>query len=67
MTNPFYEATFGGKDAVFPKDFCPLERGGERMDIAGVALFMASPAAAYLSGSILLHDGGVLSLAQSTY
>ncbi|MBI4590686.1 MAG: SDR family oxidoreductase [Candidatus Rokubacteria bacterium] len=36
----------------------PLGRMGTPADIAGVALFMASPAADYLTGQIIFVDGG---------
>jgi dehydrogenase/reductase SDR family protein 4 len=36
----------------------PLRRLGEPIDIAGVAVFLASPAAAYMTGQTLVADGG---------
>lgn len=38
----------------------PLGRQGEPDDIARVALFLASPAAAYMTGATLVVDGGYL-------
>jgi 2-deoxy-D-gluconate 3-dehydrogenase len=38
----------------------PLERIGEPDDIARVALFLASDAAAYMTGSVVFVDGGYL-------
>jgi 2-deoxy-D-gluconate 3-dehydrogenase len=38
----------------------PLGRMGESDDIAGVAVFLASPAARYMTGSLLVVDGGRL-------
>lgn len=37
----------------------PLARFGEAADIGGVAVFMASPAAAYITGAEIPVDGGV--------
>ncbi len=37
----------------------PLRRMGEPGDISGVAVFLASPAAAYLTGQTLVVDGGI--------
>ncbi len=38
----------------------PMGRWGEPEDIAGAAVFLASPAAAYVSGTTLVVDGGWL-------
>lgn len=38
----------------------PLGRVGEPDDVAGVALFLASPAARYISGQVVVVDGGLL-------
>lgn len=38
----------------------PLRRVGEAQDMAGAALFLSSPAAAWISGVILPVDGGHL-------
>jgi NAD(P)-dependent dehydrogenase (short-subunit alcohol dehydrogenase family) len=38
---------------------CPLGRIGEPEDIAGIALFLASDAARYVTGQVLTADGGI--------
>ena len=37
----------------------PLRRIGEPRDIGGIAVFLASPAAAYVTGQCIVADGGV--------
>lgn len=37
----------------------PLGRAGQEADIAGVAVFLASPAAGYVTGQVLPLDGGM--------
>jgi gluconate 5-dehydrogenase len=37
----------------------PLGRVGEPVDVAGAVLFLASPAADFITGHILMVDGGV--------
>jgi NAD(P)-dependent dehydrogenase (short-subunit alcohol dehydrogenase family) len=38
----------------------PLRRVGEPNDVAGAALFLASPASSYVTGEFLVVDGGFL-------
>lgn len=38
----------------------PLGRLGESEDLAGIAIFLASPAAAYVTGGVYLVDGGYI-------
>ena len=47
----------GGK---FLKSMCPLQRAGDEQDMAGLVLFLTSRAGAYLSGSVVVSDGGRL-------
>jgi 3-oxoacyl-[acyl-carrier protein] reductase len=37
----------------------PLKRYGSVEEVAGAALYLASPAAAYVSGAVLPVDGGL--------
>ncbi|KAI7129001.1 hypothetical protein KC324_g17208 [Hortaea werneckii] len=45
----------------------PAERTGSEQDLAGIIMFMASPAGAYLNGECLVTDGGRLSQMPSVY
>ncbi len=38
---------------------CPLGRIGQPVDIAGIAVYLASPAAAYINGVVIPVDGGL--------
>jgi len=44
------------RDAVLPR--VPAGRWGTPEDFAGIAVFLASPASAYLTGQIIVLDGG---------
>jgi 3-oxoacyl-[acyl-carrier protein] reductase len=39
-------------------DYCPLGRLGTAQDVAGVVAFLASPAAAYMTGAVVDVNGG---------
>ncbi|KAE8453272.1 hypothetical protein EG329_011339 [Mollisiaceae sp. DMI_Dod_QoI] len=55
------------KEGGLSKSVCPLERSGSEEDIAGTALFMMSRGGAYLSGNIIVPDGGRLGILPATY
>jgi NAD(P)-dependent dehydrogenase (short-subunit alcohol dehydrogenase family) len=38
---------------------CPLKRIGQPSDMAGVAIYLASPAASYVTGAVIPVDGGI--------
>ncbi|MBW1885147.1 MAG: SDR family oxidoreductase, partial [Deltaproteobacteria bacterium] len=38
---------------------CPMQRIGKPDDMAGVAIYLASRAGAYVTGSVLPVDGGI--------
>ena len=54
-------------DGVFSKDKIPAERAGTPEEMAGCILYLTSRAGAYCTGSVVLTDGGRLSVMPSTY
>jgi NAD(P)-dependent dehydrogenase (short-subunit alcohol dehydrogenase family) len=55
MTQPLVEDA-ARRQAILERT--PLGRWGQPEDIAGAALFLCSPAAAFITGTILPVDGG---------
>ena len=51
----------------FPKSFVPEQRPGSVEDMAGAILYLTSRAGAYSNGSVIVTDGGRLSVLPSTY
>lgn len=57
-------ASTEGVDRLMPKGshnmakVIPLARMGDTLDIANVVLFLFSPAASYITGSVIVVDGG---------
>lgn len=54
------EHSSGPERLAAAAEFIPLGRVGEPEDIADVALFLASKAARYLTGQVVVVDGGLL-------
>lgn len=52
---------------VMPKSLVPAQRIGAEEEMAGTILYLASKAGGYCNGSVVLVDGGVLSIHPSTY
>ena len=50
-----------GADEATTSAACPLGRMGQASDMAGAAIFLSSPAGAWITGVILPVDGGILS------
>lgn len=42
----------------FIEENIPIQRIGERVDIADICLFLVTPAAALLTGTVVVADGG---------
>jgi 3-oxoacyl-[acyl-carrier protein] reductase len=54
------EHSLGPEGAEAAGSFIPMGRIGEPEDIADVVLFLASPAARYMTGQVVVVDGGLL-------
>ena len=59
--------TEGTKEGSFPRDLIPMTRGGGEEDIAGVVLWLCSRAGSYVSGNVVVTDGGRLGVQPATY
>jgi len=55
------------EEGAFAKSYLPAERAGSGEDIAGAIIYLVSRAGAYVNGSIMLVDGGKLSVVPATY
>jgi NAD(P)-dependent dehydrogenase (short-subunit alcohol dehydrogenase family) len=65
MTDHVIQYLNANPEAV--KALLPVGRTGTIEDIAGMILWLASNAGGYVSGSIMLADGGILSVGPSSY
>ncbi len=54
------EHSLGAQGLTDAAKFIPMGRVGEPEDIADVALFLASPASRYVTGQVIVVDGGLL-------
>jgi len=61
-----HSGAFAGAHIMAP-DRSPAERTGSEQDFAGLILFMASQAGAYLNGETMVTDGGRLAQMPATY
>ena len=55
------------EEGALAPEVCQLERAGSEEDMAATALYMMGFGGAYLSGSVLLTDGGRLGQLPATY
>lgn len=51
----------------YPDHQVPLLRAGNDEDMAGAIIYLASKAGAYCTGTVVVSDGGRLSIAPATY
>jgi 7-alpha-hydroxysteroid dehydrogenase len=45
--------------AVVPTKLTPLGHAGDPLDIARAALYLASPAGSFVTGTVMVVDGGM--------
>ena len=55
------------EEGAFARSYQPAERAGGEEDMAGIILFLASRAGAFVNGSVMLIDGGKLATMPATY
>ncbi|KAL9115063.1 MAG: hypothetical protein Q9227_000857 [Pyrenula ochraceoflavens] len=54
-------------DGQWPREQIPMTRAGREEEMAGVVLWMCSKAGGYTTGTVILTDGGRLSVHPATY
>lgn len=57
----------GLQEGSFSREAIPQTRAGSEQDMAALILFLCSRAGSYISGSVLVTDGGRLSVHPATY
>lgn len=57
----------GISEGSFPRDMIPLTRSGSEEDFAGLVIWLASNSGGYVNGTMLLTDGGRISVVPNTY
>ncbi|KAF7502433.1 hypothetical protein GJ744_005816 [Endocarpon pusillum] len=57
----------GHEESKFDRNIIPATRSGHEEDMAGVILWLCSKAGAYISGNVVVSDGGRLGVFPSSY
>ncbi|KAF3384251.1 Rhamnolipids biosynthesis 3-oxoacyl-[acyl-carrier-protein] reductase [Penicillium rolfsii] len=57
----------GISEGSFSRDMIPLTRAGSEEDFAGLVIWLASNSGGYVNGTMLLTDGGRISVVPNTY
>lgn len=55
------------QEGSFERDYIPATRTGAEQDIAGTVLWLCSRAGAYVNGTVVVTDGGKLSVTPASY
>jgi NAD(P)-dependent dehydrogenase (short-subunit alcohol dehydrogenase family) len=67
MTEQIVKGTEHLTSEEYEMKVSPLGRPGNAEDVAGCILWLASRAGAWISGNVLVTDGGKLGVVPSTY
>lgn len=55
------------EEGAYPREFVPATRIGGDRDIGGLIVWLCSGAGGYMNGSVIMADGGALSIRPSSY